>query len=33
VVYILGLSKNTIVDEINLSPSKKAIKFKWINQL
>ena len=33
VVYILGLSRNTIVDEINLSPSKKAIKFKWINQL
>ena len=28
VVYILGLSRNTIVDEINLSPSKKAIKFK-----
>ena len=33
VAYILGLSRNTIVDEINLSPSKKAIKFKWINQL
>ena len=32
VAYILGLSRNTIVDEINLSPSKKAIKFKWINQ-
>ena len=28
VTYILGLSRNTIVDEINLSPSKKAIKFK-----
>ena len=28
VVYILGLSRFTIVDEINLSPSKKAIKFK-----
>ena len=28
VAYILGLSRNTIVDEINLSPSKKAIKFK-----
>ena len=28
VVYILKLSRNTIVDEINLSPSKKAIKFK-----
>ena len=28
VVYILRLSRNTIVDEINLSPSKKAIKFK-----
>ena len=28
VIYILGLSRNTIVDEINLSPSKKAIKFK-----
>ena len=28
VVYILGLSRNTIVDEINLSPLKKAIKFK-----
>ncbi len=28
VTYILGLSRNTIVDEINLSPSKKVIKFK-----
>ena len=28
VAYILGLSRNTIVDEINLSPLKKAIKFK-----
>ena len=28
VAYILNLSRNTIVDEINLSPSKKAIKFK-----
>ena len=28
VAYILDLSRNTIVDEINLSPSKKAIKFK-----
>ena len=28
VEYILNLSRNTIVDEINLSPSKKAIKFK-----
>jgi len=28
VAYILGLNRNTIVDEINLSPSKKAIKFK-----
>ncbi len=28
VVYILSLSRTTIVDEINLSPSKKAIKFK-----
>ena len=28
VAYILGLDRNTIVDEINLSPSKKAIKFK-----
>lgn len=28
VTYILGLSRNTVVDEINLSPSKKAIKFK-----
>ncbi len=28
VTYILGLNRNTIVDEINLSPSKKAIKFK-----
>ena len=28
VAYILDLSRNTIVDEINLSPLKKAIKFK-----
>ena len=28
VVYILTLSRNTIVDEINLSPSEKKIKFK-----
>ena len=28
VAYVLGLSRSTIVDEINLSPSKKAIKFK-----
>ena len=28
VVYILNLSSNTIVDEINLAPSKKVIKFK-----
>ena len=28
VVYILGLSRNTIVDEVNLSPLKKGIKFK-----
>ena len=28
VAYILNLSRNTIVDEINLSPSKKTIKFK-----
>ena len=28
ITYILSLSRNTIVDEINLSPSKKAIKFK-----
>ena len=28
VVYILNLSTNTIVDEINLAPSKKVIKFK-----
>jgi len=28
VEYILNLSRNTIVNEINLSPSKKAIKFK-----
>ena len=27
-VYILNLSSNTIVDEINLTPSKKVIKFK-----
>ena len=28
VEYILSLSRNTIVDEINLSPLKKTIKFK-----
>ena len=28
VAYILDLSRDTIVDEINLSPLKKAIKFK-----
>ena len=28
VVYILSFNRNTIVDEINLSPLKKAIKFK-----
>ena len=28
VAYILDLSRNTIVDEINLSPLKKAINFK-----
>ena len=28
VTYILKLSRNTVVDEVNLSPSKKAIKFK-----
>jgi 3-hydroxy acid dehydrogenase/malonic semialdehyde reductase len=28
VAYILTLSRNTIVNEVNLSPSKKAIKFK-----
>ena len=28
VTYILNLNRNTTVDEINLSPSKKAIKFK-----
>ena len=28
VVYILNLSRSTIVDEINLSPSKKVIKSK-----
>ena len=28
VAYILTLSRNTVVDEINLSPIKKAIKFK-----
>ena len=28
VAYILNMSRNTVVDEINLSPSKKAIKFK-----
>ena len=27
VAYILDLSRNTVVDEINLSPAKKAIKF------
>ena len=28
VKYILNLNRNTIVNEINLSPTKKAIKFK-----
>ena len=28
VIYILNLGRNTIVDEINISPFKKAIKFK-----
>ena len=28
VTYILGLNRSIIVDEINLSPSKKVIKFK-----
>ena len=28
VAYILELSRNTILDEINLSPAKKLIKFK-----
>ena len=28
VAYILALSRNTIVNEINLSPSKKSVKFK-----
>ena len=28
VAYILDLSRNTIVDEINLSPSDKVINFK-----
>ena len=28
VTYLLNLNRNTIVDEINLSPSKKAIKIK-----
>ena len=28
VTYILNLTRNTIVDEINISPSKKVIKFK-----
>ncbi len=28
VIYILNLSRNTIVDEINLSPSNKAVRFK-----
>ena len=28
VAYILALSRNTIVDEINLSPSKKSVKYK-----
>ncbi len=28
VAYILALSRNTVVDEINLSPSKKSVKFK-----
>ena len=27
VAYILALSRNTIVDEINLSPSKKSVKY------
>jgi len=31
VAYILGLSRNTIVDEINLSPSNNVINFKWLN--
>ena len=32
VAYILDLSRNTIVDEINLSPLKKAINFKLTNR-
>jgi hypothetical protein len=28
VAYILALSRNTIVDEINLSPLNKVINFK-----
>tara|TARA_Y100000991_G_scaffold127324_1_gene95893 strand:- start:1416 stop:1757 length:342 start_codon:yes stop_codon:yes gene_type:complete len=28
VTYILNLNRNTIVDEINISPSKNSIKFK-----
>ena len=28
VAYILDLSRNTVVDEINLSPLKKVVKFK-----
>ena len=28
VAYILSLSRNTVVDEINLSPLKRSIKFK-----
>jgi hypothetical protein len=31
VAYILALSRNTIVDEINLSPLNKVINFKWLN--
>ena len=32
VAYVLTLSRNTVVDEINLSPIKKAIKFKRLSQ-
>ena len=32
VAYILDLSRHTIVNEINLSPLKKAINFKLTNQ-
>ena len=28
VAYILSLNRNTIVDEINLSPANRSIKFK-----